>query len=132
VVCGFTSSAHEEGRSTWINLLSQAAGQCGFRVLTIGTVQMPEGYEFKDWNFSDDEEEAAESAQTTPDASTNGSPEAKKQHAPSMGVMSTMLTSPAQVTQKLTASDPQTFVHIPLPGWVWNLERRKQWQGALG
>ena len=131
VVCGFTSSAHEEGRSTWINLLSQAAGQCGFRVLTIGTVQMPEGYEFKDWNFSDDEEEAAESAQTTPDASTNGSPEVKKQPAPSMGVMSTMLTSPAQVTQKLTASDPQTFVHIPLPGWVWNLERRKQWQGAL-
>jgi len=22
-------------------------------------------------------------------------------------------------------------VHIPLPGWVWNLERRKQWQEAL-
>ncbi|MES2694783.1 MAG: polysaccharide biosynthesis/export family protein, partial [Verrucomicrobiota bacterium] len=23
------------------------------------------------------------------------------------------------------------LVHIPLPGWTWNLERRKQWQGAL-
>jgi protein involved in polysaccharide export with SLBB domain len=22
-------------------------------------------------------------------------------------------------------------VHIPLPGWVWSLERRKQWQSAL-
>ena len=23
------------------------------------------------------------------------------------------------------------MVHIPLPGWVWNLERRKQWREAL-
>ena len=45
--------------------------------------------------------------------------------------MKNMLTSPAQVTQKLAAADSQTFVHIPLPGWVWNLERRKQWQNAL-
>ena len=22
-------------------------------------------------------------------------------------------------------------MHIPLPGWVWNLERRKQWHAAL-
>jgi len=22
-------------------------------------------------------------------------------------------------------------VHIPLPGWVWDLDRRKQWQSAL-
>src|SRR5207244_1764693 len=30
-------------------------------------------------------------------------------------------------------SDPkaQPIVHIPLPGWVWNLERRKQWNIAL-
>jgi protein involved in polysaccharide export with SLBB domain len=35
------------------------------------------------------------------------------------------------VTEQLTGSDPQPFVHIPLPGWVWNLERRKEWQTAL-
>jgi Mrp family chromosome partitioning ATPase len=23
------------------------------------------------------------------------------------------------------------MVHIPLPGWVWNLDRRKQWKAAL-
>jgi hypothetical protein len=36
-----------------------------------------------------------------------------------------------EVTQKLIAADAQPLVHIPLPGWVWNLERRKQWQTAL-
>jgi protein involved in polysaccharide export with SLBB domain len=36
-----------------------------------------------------------------------------------------------EVTQQLTGDDPQPMVHIPLPGWVWNLERRKQWQSAL-
>jgi protein involved in polysaccharide export with SLBB domain/capsular polysaccharide biosynthesis protein len=41
------------------------------------------------------------------------------------------LFSPAEVTAKLTGPDPDPLVHIPLPGWTWNLERRKQWQGAL-
>lgn len=27
--------------------------------------------------------------------------------------------------------NPEPVVEIPLPGWVWNLERRKQWQEAL-
>jgi len=37
MVCGFISSLHGEGRSTWINLLVNAAGQRGFRVLTVAT-----------------------------------------------------------------------------------------------
>src|SRR5439155_1241348 len=41
------------------------------------------------------------------------------------------LTSPAEVTQKLVGPNAQPVVNIPLPGWVWNLERRKQWQDAL-
>ena len=42
-----------------------------------------------------------------------------------------VLTSPMEVTQQLTGPHSQPVVHIPLPGWVWNLERRKQWQDAL-
>ncbi|HUR59910.1 MAG TPA: polysaccharide biosynthesis/export family protein, partial [Opitutaceae bacterium] len=41
------------------------------------------------------------------------------------------LFTPAMVTEKLLGSETDPLVHIPLPGWTWNLERRKQWQGAL-
>jgi protein involved in polysaccharide export with SLBB domain/capsular polysaccharide biosynthesis protein len=41
------------------------------------------------------------------------------------------LFTPAMVTEKLTGPETDPLVHIPLPGWTWNLERRKQWQGAL-
>jgi protein involved in polysaccharide export with SLBB domain/capsular polysaccharide biosynthesis protein len=41
------------------------------------------------------------------------------------------LFTPAQVTEKLMGPESDPLVHIPLPGWTWNLERRKQWQGAL-
>ncbi|HWQ91012.1 MAG TPA: polysaccharide biosynthesis/export family protein, partial [Clostridia bacterium] len=42
-----------------------------------------------------------------------------------------VLSSPMQVTEQLTGPNSQPVVHIPLPGWVWNLERRKQWREAL-
>src|SRR6185436_4848899 len=42
-----------------------------------------------------------------------------------------VLASPAQVTEQLTDPNSRPMVHIPLPGWVWNLERRKQWRDAL-
>lgn len=41
------------------------------------------------------------------------------------------LFTPAMVTEKLMGPETDPLVHIPLPGWTWNLERRKQWQGAL-
>jgi protein involved in polysaccharide export with SLBB domain len=41
------------------------------------------------------------------------------------------LFTPAMVTEKLMGPESDPLVHIPLPGWTWNLERRKQWQGAL-
>jgi len=42
-----------------------------------------------------------------------------------------VLASPAQVTEMLIGPDSPPRVHVPIPGWVWNLERRKQWQAAL-
>src|SRR5688572_23008054 len=58
----------------------------------------------------------------------NGSPFGEE---PSMAVANNVLSTPTEVTEKLTGDNPQPLVHIPLPGWVWSLERRKQWQSAL-
>jgi protein involved in polysaccharide export with SLBB domain/capsular polysaccharide biosynthesis protein len=104
-VCGFISAKHGEGRSTWINLLVKTANERGLRVLTIAT------------RASEDPKvhphEHAEAADTSTTLSPN------------------VFAFPAQVTQKLSGPDALPVVHIPLPGWVWNLERRQQWQSAL-
>jgi protein involved in polysaccharide export with SLBB domain len=42
-----------------------------------------------------------------------------------------VLAAPAKVTEQLTGPNSHPVVNIPLPGWVWNLERRKQWREAL-
>ena len=38
---------------------------------------------------------------------------------------------PSQITRALVPSNPQLTLEISLPGWVWNLENRFQWQQAL-
>ncbi len=106
LVCGITSSEHGEGRSTWINLLVSAASQRGFRVLTVDTRPHSTGPEAKET--------------------------AKSENAPAPAPPATnVLAAPAEVTQQLTDPSLQPIVHIPLPGWVWNYDRRKQWQTAL-
>jgi polysaccharide biosynthesis/export protein len=116
LICGITSSQPGDGRSTWINLLAEAASLTGFRVLTIAT--RPAG----------DEAEAGEHPQINghqpeepSDSSVNGD----------NALTTSVLSSPAEVTEQLAGPNPQPMVHIPLPGWVWNLERRSQWQQAL-
>ncbi|MGI8965672.1 MAG: hypothetical protein ACR2H1_06235, partial [Limisphaerales bacterium] len=105
IVCGFISAHHGEGRSTWIKLLVQTANQRGLRVLTVATQSTPEP--------AIHPHEPAE-------------PEMSSALAPNV------LAFPAQVTQQLNdPNNPHPVVHIPLPGWAWNLERRKQWQSAL-
>ena len=116
LVCGITSSAPGEGRSTWINLLAEAASMTGFRVLTIATRPSPTRVEAQENSPQDipvNESELSDSGQQ-PSALTTS-----------------VLASPAQVTDQLTGPNSQPVVHIPLPGWVWNLERRKQWREAL-
>jgi protein involved in polysaccharide export with SLBB domain/capsular polysaccharide biosynthesis protein len=46
-------------------------------------------------------------------------------------IQKNILASPKEIAQKLMGSESEPIVRIPLPGWVWNLERRKQWQAAL-
>ncbi|MDB6066366.1 MAG: Polysaccharide export protein [Pedosphaera sp.] len=105
LVCGITSSGSGEGRSTWINLLAEAASMSGFRVLTIATRP----------STGRDEDRLEENSY--------------EEHATAL--TTNALACPSEVTQQLTGSNPQPLIHIPLPGWVWNLERRRQWQEAL-
>ncbi len=117
LVCGFTASTSGEERSVCLNLLAQAASQCGFKVLTISTkeaagqneVQTPRPSELDAHTALNETLESSETALQTPN----------------------VLASPSVVSQRLTGEDAQPLVHIPLPGWVWNLERRKQWKAAL-
>jgi protein involved in polysaccharide export with SLBB domain/capsular polysaccharide biosynthesis protein len=112
LVCGITSSGAGEGRSTWISLLAQAASLTGFRVLTVATrpspTHTPEADEFTPDMFADEVGTGSDKALTT-----------------------SVLAAPSQVTEQLTGPNSQPVVNIPLPGWVWNLERRKQWREAL-
>ncbi|MFO1499428.1 MAG: polysaccharide biosynthesis/export family protein [Verrucomicrobiota bacterium] len=110
LVCGVISSQHGEGRSTWIDLLVSAASQRGMRVLTVAT---------------------------RPARASDEMPEpASKQMAmlpvgPTTTLTKSVLAFPAQVTEQFNDPKAQPIVHIPLPGWVWNLERRQQWRTAL-
>lgn len=125
-VCGITSSENGEGRSTWIKLLADEASQRGFRVLTI--VARPPEQNAKAIAEQNGKAivDAGRIANGTSDlealVTTNGNGALVATH---------VLTTPDEVTQKLIGPNPEPVVEIPLPGWVWNLERRKQWQAAL-
>jgi protein involved in polysaccharide export with SLBB domain len=111
LVCGIISSHHGEGRSTWINLLTSAASQRGMRVLTVAT--KPSKAADEDWT-----EVRPKSAALLP-------------MGPATTLTKNVLAFPTQVTEQFSDPQAQPVVHIPLPGWVWNLERRQQWRTAL-
>ena len=116
LVCGITSSSAGEGRSTWISLLAEAASLTGFRVLTIAT-RPSSHYQSNDPLLEEPPPEDLDNFQPFDTASNS--------------LTTSVLTCPSQVTEQLTGPNSQPVVHIPLPGWVWNLERRKQWREAL-
>ena len=133
-VCGITSSENGEGRSTWIRLLADEASQRGFRVLTI--IARPPEHNGKAIAEGRGEAIAERNGEAVAEArllengragferlvTTNGNRSLVTTH---------VLTAPDEVTRKLIGPNPEPVVEIPLPGWVWNLERRKQWQAAL-
>jgi Mrp family chromosome partitioning ATPase len=116
LVCGITSSTDGEGRSTWINLLAEAASLAGFRVLTIATRPSPTHIASTDETFDEALLEDADQIASQDRA---------------VALADNVLSSPAKVAEQFTGSKSRPVVHIPLPGWVWNLERRKQWRDAL-
>ncbi|MEY2466925.1 MAG: polysaccharide biosynthesis/export protein [Verrucomicrobiota bacterium] len=119
LVCGVTSSQEGEGRSTWISLMAEAASVSGFRVLTIATRPSPTHVE-------PDPDQLTE-------GNLNGESDMKTNSEDNQiaALNQNVLASPAQITEQLTGPNSQPVVHIPLPGWVWNLERRKEWRSAL-
>ncbi|MBI3885804.1 MAG: polysaccharide biosynthesis/export family protein [Opitutae bacterium] len=113
LVCGITSSGPGEGRSVWVRLLAEAAAQCGFRVLTISTRPSPGG-----------KSPDGDMAELFPAAAPAG-------EADSAALATNVLSSPAEIARQLINPDGPPHVHIPLPGWVWNLKRRNEWLAAL-
>jgi len=123
LVCGITSSAAREGRSTWIGLLAEAASLTGFRVLTIATKPSP--------SLSEEDDGPKAIPEKVPEANMNASVPAPTTSNSTTALVQNALKTPSTVTDQLTGPDSQPVVHIPLPGWVWNLERRKEWGNAL-
>lgn len=145
LVCGITSASPGEGRTTWVKLLADAASMAGFQVLTIAT--KPTNGHAQITNGKAHPSQASP-ASSPPSVMSRGATETRQNlpapaqpsgsnavavagngNGNTLGV--TALSSPGEVTQKLVGPNPQPMVHIPLPGWVWNLERRKQWGEAL-
>lgn len=122
MVCGITSANIGDGRSTWIDLLARAASACGFRVLTITAQPPPEMLA----ELERQQKATAKSrrSETTP-------PMAKVPAKDDLTLNASVLATPGQITDLLVAVDGPPMVNIPMPGWVWNLERRKQWLFAL-
>ena len=132
LVCGITSSTPGEGRSTWISLMAEAASMTGFRVLTIATRPSPTHVGSAEEHLLADGAGESETdhnffAGKPHEPKTNGHTNGHNQ-----SITTSVLSSPSKVTEQLTGPNSQPVVHIPLPGWVWNLERRKQWREALG
>ncbi len=147
LVCGVMSSTHGEGRSTWVNLLVSAASQRGLRVLTVDTRPNaaaphtnPTSAEAKK---PEPRPEPAPAMATAPAAGADGKAAGVVTEAPKTeegidlpaqvdaNMTPSVLSAPDKVAEQLEDPNAQPVVHIPLPGWVWNLERRKQWQRAL-
>lgn len=142
LVCGIISANHGEGRSTWVNLLVSAANQRGLRVLTVDTRSTAAPAEPASPKKEAESPAPAEAKTSTATMapSTEQSPQGAQNsngHAINLPdhlddtLHSNVLSTPARVAEQLQSPNSQPLVHIPLPGWVWSLERRKQWERAL-
>jgi hypothetical protein len=117
LVCGIISSTAGEGRSTWIDLLVGAAKQRGLQVMRVST------------RSGDADALKAElpSNVVPQDFSRANAPAAKKQNeAPDPTESSFARAQAVEVASRRVAE-----AHIPLPGKVWDLAHRKEWQNAL-
>jgi protein involved in polysaccharide export with SLBB domain len=127
LVCGIISANHGEGRSTWVNLLVSAASQRGLRVLTVDTKSTAAAPAAAPVDFP---QPPAAKPEPKAEETVNGEHFNLPEHPAEKGE-NNVLSTPAKVAEQLEDPTNQALVHIPLPGWVWSLERRKQWQDAL-
>lgn len=126
MVCGITSAGFGDGRSTWVDLLARAASGCGFRVLKITVEPPPEMIA-----EVERQQKTSKSRKTAKTTATSLVPVVKDAKQETVSLTASVLASPGDIVSRLAAVDAPPMVSIPLPGWVWNLERRKQWLSAL-
>lgn len=110
MVCGFIASSAGEGCSTWVKLLVDAANRRGLRAGVMTA-----------------KHDSVELETVEPVAAGKSTGEAKISRR-----------SESEITMAVTAKPAATEIstapaqaHIPLPGSVWSLEHRKEWQNAL-
>ena len=117
-VCGFISCAHGEGRSTWVELLVDAARQRGLHVTKLDFGNSPSGEEASQQKMPDNESHAESNpdADAAPFASTTSSR------------TELLVREKNQPVSKVTSP---SVIHVKLPGLVWDLERRIQFQNEL-
>jgi hypothetical protein len=107
-VCGFISSAPREGRSTWVELLVGAARERGFEVTKLDFAHGA--------GNSDTANPKPPTAGQTSDADSDA--------------RTTAVAVPER-NRSLAQAKPASVIHVELPGLVWNLERRQQFQNEL-
>jgi uncharacterized protein involved in exopolysaccharide biosynthesis len=114
-VCGFISCAHGEGRSTWVEMLVGAAKERGFEVIKL------------DFNDAHLAEHLSSAANGTYDSA---SPSRHHVTDDAPAAYSSALAVPSR-NQSLAQSRQPSVIHIELPGLVWDLDRRIQFQTEL-
>lgn len=124
LVCGITSSTAGEGRSHWIKLLAEAAGECGFRVITI-TTKPPESENTRRPNSR------SRTASMKVETARGEARSVEPVFVHEAVLSDHLLTTPNETVKQLLAPEGASVVHLPLPGWVRNLDRRKEWLASL-
>jgi len=127
LVCGITSSSSGEGRSVWIKLLADAASKCGFRVVVLNARERPES--------SGETGRPAPAAAAAAVRFRTGRGEPKSADAvlvQETTLSDALLSDPEEAANQIFSGDGQSsIVNIPLPGWVWDLNHRKEWLASL-
>jgi protein involved in polysaccharide export with SLBB domain/capsular polysaccharide biosynthesis protein/Mrp family chromosome partitioning ATPase len=113
IICGFTSAGIGEGRSTWVELIAGSARQCGFTVLVVSTDTA---------TGSVSNSAASDKTSSNLSIPTWGTPE----------YTAMLVSNPSQLMENKTHLQFYPADSLPLPkDWIWDLERRSQWQRAM-
>jgi protein involved in polysaccharide export with SLBB domain len=130
LVCGITASSTGEGRSTWIRMLADAANKCGFRVVVIST--RPPDTTNDTSRRSEARPAPAQAAASTRFRTGHGEVKAAEPVLVEERTLSdAMLSDPEEVANQVLTGEGTSVMHIPLPGWVWDLDHRKEWLASI-
>jgi protein involved in polysaccharide export with SLBB domain/capsular polysaccharide biosynthesis protein len=130
LVCGITASSSGEGRSTWIRMLADAANKCGFRVVVLTT--RPGDPASDPARRTEARPAPAEAASATRFRTSRGEVKAAEPVLVEETTLSdALLGDPEQAANQIFTDEGTSVVHIPLPGWVWDLDHRKEWLASI-